>query len=139
MAMFDTIPVTAFEAISSIALSLTVIALTLVLFAWWWLNTTTFYLPLGDYDDADNQKDQAEGRVKLETTWKYFKALLRRLFDLDPWYWTRYSGFECRISLIYSIQLFVVSEGDDLCPGSVRYRQLAAVWHIVHASLLDAK
>lgn len=97
MKMFNQIPLTTFDVLSSIGLSLGIIVLTLVIFAWFWLSTTDFYMPKGDYHDKGaTEEDLAEGRVKLDTTWSYFKALLKRLFDLDPWYWTRYSGFECR-------------------------------------------
>ena len=98
--MFDMIPMSTFEVMSSVGLSLAIIFVTLVIFAWYWLGTADFYVPKGDYDDGEGSpEDLAEGRVKLGTTWKYFSVLLPRLFDLDPWYWTRYSGFEGSLDL----------------------------------------
>ena len=97
--MFNLIPITTYDLLISIALSLTLIVLGLILFTVAWLNTTDFYFPLAGYDEDDDPEDVQEGRVKLDNIYKYFKALLHRLIWLDSWYWTRYSGFECTFIL----------------------------------------
>lgn len=94
--MFDILPAETKDILFSIGLCAGVILLTLIVFAWFWLGTTNFYFPLGGYNDDPTHEDKAEGRVKLGSIWKYFKALLKRLWHLDHWYWTRYSGFECK-------------------------------------------
>jgi hypothetical protein len=93
--MLQTIPISSFDTVAGLLISLGLIALGMLLFACLWMARVDYYLParhrLVDRDSGDVACLQ-----RYSAYWQYVCALLSLLVELDPTYWIREVGFEGR-------------------------------------------
>ena len=100
--LFSLVPLTAYDVVFSIGVSLAIILCGMLLFHFWWIKSTEFYFPRGSrlHDTGkyirERKSEQVEDRIKTEGFWEFLGTLGKILSDLDPEYWTAYAGFDGR-------------------------------------------
>ena len=72
------------------------IFLGLILFKRFWIKKVAFAFPAADYDDPSLQIEN-RNRIVTQTMREHFACLFSRLFPLEPTYWIRKAGFDCRL------------------------------------------
>lgn len=98
--IFGMTPLTAYDILTTICVSILIIVIGMIMFYCMWIRTTNFYIPRGSmHGDAGRYVHEGEDveqisddRIKTDTFWSFLRHLIKIVLDLDPEYWTKYAG-----------------------------------------------